>query len=145
MLGYRCLGLPVRRLFSNFASGWPALGLLLIRIVAGTALIIDGIMKIQAGAPVSAISIGILAIGDGAMLVAGLWTSFAGVLAVVVSAVDIFFRHQNPCPGILLMAMGAGLALVGPGALSIDARTFGLKKIDLEKLDEPPLDDDRMQ
>ena len=128
----------MRRLFSNFASGWPAIGLLLIRIVAGTALIIDGVMKIHAGEPLLPMLLGVLAIGDGAMLVAGLWTPLAGLLAATVSAVDIVFRHQNPYPGILLAAMGAGLALVGPGALSIDAWIFGLRKIDLEKLDEPP-------
>ena len=134
---YGSLGLPVRRLFSNFASGWPALGLLLIRIVAGAVLIIDGVIKLHTGEPVLPMLLGVLAIGDGAMLVAGLWTPIAGFLAAAVSAVDILFRHQSPYPGILLAAMGVGLALVGPGALSIDAWIFGLKKIDLEKLDEP--------
>lgn len=95
-------------------------------------------MKIHAGEPLLPMLLGVLAIGDGAMLVAGLWTPLAGLLAATVSAVDIVFRHQNPYPGILLAAMGAGLALVGPGALSIDAWIFGLRKIDLEKLDEPP-------
>ena len=95
-------------------------------------------MKVQAGQPLLPMLLGILAIGDGAMLVAGLWTPLAGFLAAAISTVDILFRHQNPYPGILLVAMGVGLALVGPGALSIDAWIFGLKKIDLEKLDEPP-------
>lgn len=134
---YGSLGLPVRRLFSNFASGWPALGLLLIRIVAGAVLIIDGVMNTHAGQPVLPMFLGILAITDGAMLIGGLWTPLAGFLAAAVSTVDILFRHQSPCPGILLAAMGVGLALVGPGALSLDAWIFGLKKIDLENLDRP--------
>ncbi len=136
MLGYGCLGLPVRRLFSNFASGWPALGLLLIRIVAGAFLIVDGLVRLSANQPAMSLILSVLAIGDGAMLVAGLWTPLAGILAAAVSIIDIVFRHQNPGPSILLVAMGAGLALVGPGALSIDAWIFGLRKIDLEKLDE---------
>jgi putative oxidoreductase len=127
----------VRRLFSNFASGWPALGLLLIRVVAGTVLIINGVMQVHVGQPVLPMLLGILAIGDGALLLAGLWTPLAGVLAAVLSTVDIIFRHENLYPGILLVAMGAGLTLVGPGAISIDSRIFGLRKIDLEKLDEP--------
>jgi hypothetical protein len=47
-------------------------------------------------------------------------------------------HHENPYPAIFLAAMGAGLALVGPGAFSIDAWLFGLKKIDIEKLNGSP-------
>jgi putative oxidoreductase len=110
---------------------------LLIRVVAGTVLIINGVMQVHVGQPVLPMLLGILAIGDGALLLAGLWTPLAGVLAAVLSTVDIIFRHENLYPGILLVAMGAGLTLVGPGAISIDSRIFGLRKIDLEKLDEP--------
>ena len=128
----------MRRLFSNFAGGWPALGLFLIRIVAGTSLIIEGIISLRAGQPASPLILGVLALLDGAMLVAGLWTPFAGFLAIAVSAGEMLVRHENPHPGILLAAMGAGLALVGPGAFSIDAWLFGLKKIDIEKLNASP-------
>jgi hypothetical protein len=41
-------------------------------------------------------------------------------------------RDENPYPGILLAAMGAALALVGPGVLSMDAWLFGWKRIDIE-------------
>jgi hypothetical protein len=50
----------------------------------------------------------------------------------------LLFRHDNPYPGILLAAMGVGLALVGPGAVSFDAWIFGFKKIDIEKLNGSP-------
>ena len=124
----------MRRLFSNFASGWPALGLLLIRIVVGTSLIIDGAMKLHAGQSVLPVIFGALAVGDGAMLIVGLWTPLAGFLSLVVSAGLIISSHENPWLGILMSAMGAGLALVGPGAVSVDAWMFGLKRIDIEKL-----------
>ena len=129
------------RLFSNFASGWPALGLLLIRIAAGASLVIDGVIWLHVSHPVSPLICGVLALLDGAMLVAGLWTPLAGILAVAVSAGGMLVHQGNPSPGILLAAMGAGLALVGPGAFSIDAWIFGLKKIDIEKLDRPPVKD----
>lgn len=126
----------MRRLFSNFAGGWPGLGLLLLRIVAGIVLIIDGVTEVHPLQQTFLMLCGILAIGDGAILVAGLWTPLAGFLAAVVSVVDILLHLQNPRPGLLLLAMGAGLALVGPGAFSIDAWIFGLRKIDLGKLDD---------
>ena len=41
----------MRRLFSSFARGWPGIGLLLLRIVCGGFLVMDGISKCQAGQP----------------------------------------------------------------------------------------------
>ena len=138
MRGYHQLGLPVRRFFSNFAGGWPALGLLLIRVAAGVALIIDGKARISSGEPAFPLILGVLAIADGTILIAGLWTPLAGILAIALSATEILICHENQYPGILLAAMGAGVAFVGPGALSIDARLFGLKKIEIDKLEKPP-------
>ena len=128
----------MRRFFSNFAGGWPALGLLLIRIAAGVALIIDGKSRVFPGHAILPLALGVLAIADGSILIVGLWTPFAGILAIALSVSEILVYHENPCPGILLAAMGAGVAFVGPGALSIDARLFGLKKIDIDKLEKAP-------
>lgn len=128
----------MRHLFSNFASGRPALGLLLIRIVAGSSLIIDGIVRLHVGQPVVPLILCLLAVADGALLLAGLWTPLAGPLVVAIFAGGLLSHHDNLYPGILLAAMGAGLALVGPGAISMDAWIFGLKKIDIEKLNGSP-------
>jgi uncharacterized membrane protein YphA (DoxX/SURF4 family) len=122
----------VRRLFSTFARGWPGVGLLLIRIVAGISLIIDGIGKLHAAQAIEPAILGFLAIGDGALLVAGLWTPIAGSLVIAIVTWEILVRHDHAYPDILLAAIGAALALVGPGALSVDARLFGWKRIDLE-------------
>jgi putative oxidoreductase len=119
----------MRRLFSSFARGWPGIGLLLLRIVSGGFLIMDGVEKCRAGQPI----VGLFAIVDGALLVTGLWTPIAGPLVIVLSTWGILVQHQDPHPGILLAAIGAALALVGPGALSLDARLFGWKRIDLGK------------
>jgi putative oxidoreductase len=122
----------VRRLFSTFARGWPGVGLLLMRVVAGGYLIIDGVEKCQAGQTMEPVILGLLAIGDGALLAVGLWTPIAGPLVIALSTWGVLFQHDNSHPAILLAAIGASLALVGPGALSIDARLFGWKRIDLE-------------
>lgn len=128
----------MRRFFSNFAGGWPALGLLLIRLSAGAALILDGKPRVQSDIPLSALILGVLEMADGAVLIAGLWTPLAGLLSVALSTSEILIFHDTPCPAIFLASMGAGLAFVGPGAFSIDAWLFGLKRIDIDKLDEPP-------
>lgn len=121
----------MRRLFSTFARGWPGLGLLLIRVAAGVSLIIDGFENFHSGEPAAFVILRLLAIGDGALLIAGLWTPIAGSLVIGLAIFQTVLRHENPYPGILLAAMGAALALVGPGALSMDAWLFGWKRIDI--------------
>ena len=123
----------MRRLFSSFARGWPGVGVLLLRIVSGGFFIIDGVEKCRAGQPIESLIVVLFAIVDGALLVTGLWTPVAGSLVMALSAWGILAQHEDPHPGILLAAIGAALALIGPGALSLDARLFGWKRIDLEK------------
>jgi putative oxidoreductase len=123
----------MRRLFSSFARGWPGVGLFLLRIVSGGFLIVDGIEKCRAGLSVGSLMAGLFAMVDGTLLAAGLWTPIAGPLVIVLSTLGIFVQHEDPHPGILLAAIGLALALVGPGALSLDAWLFGWKRIDLEK------------
>ena len=128
----------MRRFISNFVGGRPALGLLLIRIAAGAALAIDGKVRVQFGEPPLPLTLGLLEVATGAVLIAGLWTPVAGVLSMALSVSEILVFHDTLCPAILLACMGAGLAFIGPGALSIDAWLFGLKRIDIDKLEGPP-------
>lgn len=104
-----------------------ALALLLICIVAGTFFTIDSTMKFHTGQPV--LILGLLLLGHCERLVAGFWTSVAGCLAIAVSAAEVLVRGMKVfVPAILLAAMGDGLALLGPGALSIDALIFGYRE-----------------
>jgi putative oxidoreductase len=128
----------VRRFISSFVGGRAAVGLLFIRIAAGAALMVDGKVRAQYGGAVLPFIIGLFELADGAVLIAGLWTPVAGVLSIALSASEILLFHDSFCPAILLASMGAGLALVGPGAISIDAGLFGLKRIDIDRLDGPP-------
>ncbi len=121
----------MRRLFSNFARGWPAVGLLLMRIAAGVSLVSEGIERFQAGEPATSLILHLLAIADGVLLMVGLWTPIAGSLVTGLAIWQAVLHHENSNPGILLASIGAALALVGPGALSMDAWLFGWKRIDI--------------
>jgi putative oxidoreductase len=123
----------MRRLFSSFARGWPGIGLLLLRIASGGFLITYGVEKCRAGQPMGSLIVGLFAVADGALLATGLWTPIAGPLVILISTWGILVQQEDAHAGILLAAIGAALALVGPGALSLDARLFGWKRIDLEK------------
>ena len=141
MREYHHLGLFVRRFISNFVGGRPALGLLFIRIAAGAALLIDGRARVHFGEPNWPLTFGLFEGAVGAVLAAGLWTTAAGVLSAALSVGEILIFHDTLCPAILLACMGAGLAMVGPGALSVDALLFGLRRIDIDRLEGPPHND----
>jgi putative oxidoreductase len=103
-----------------------------MRAVVGVSLVVNGIESFRTGESLGLITLNLLAIGDGPLLIAGLWTPVAGSLVVIFSIGHAFAQHESPCPAVLLATIGAGLALVGPGTWSLDAWLFGWKKIDLQ-------------
>jgi uncharacterized membrane protein YphA (DoxX/SURF4 family) len=121
----------LRRLFSTFACGWPGVGLLLIRTAVGVSLIASGIVRFRSGQAPQLTILDILTIADGVLVMMGLWTPVAGSLVVILAAWSIFAQHANLYSTVLSAVIGAGLALIGPGAWSLDARLFGWKRIDL--------------
>jgi putative oxidoreductase len=96
-------------------------GLLLLRLVAGSSAIARALTRLRVGPPIGAATLDGLAIAAEMLLVAGLWTPVSGsLLAALVG-------------DILLAAIGAALALLGPGAWSVDARPFGWRRIDVRE------------
>jgi putative oxidoreductase len=124
----------VQRLFSSFADGWPGFGLLLLRLLAGGVLVHSSIKTFLDAPWGTAIVLQVIAAGVGLLLLAGLWTPVAGAVLAILKvsvAVSRGFSHSGD-PWIPLMeaVFGAALAMIGPGAWSIDARLFGRKHID---------------
>ena len=128
----------LQRLFSTFASGWPGVGLLLLRLLAGVALMHFGIANLREAPPLAIVVLQIIGVAAGIFLLVGLWTPVAGTLAANVKvsiAILRFLSHSgDPWIAIIQAVLGAALAMVGPGAWSIDARLFGRKHIDFPEL-----------
>jgi putative oxidoreductase len=124
----------LQRLFSTFADGWPGIGLLLLRLLTAVALIHCGMASVPEAPPLPIVVPQIIGVGAGILLLVGLWTPVAGALAAIVNvwvAFSRFFSHTgDPWIAITQAVLGAILAMVGPGAWSIDARLFGRKRID---------------
>ena len=112
----------VQRLFSTFAGGPPGAGLLMQRLVIGAALLYC-VAATPIGASAAPQIVGALA---GLLLIAGLWTPVAGVVAACAEA-WIAFSSPHPLIPVAMAVLGVTLALIGPGEWSIDARLYGRK------------------
>jgi len=124
-----CDGVVVQRLFSTFANGLPGLGLLLQRLIAGGVLMRYAIVHLKAPAESAAILTQLTDLSAGLLLVLGLWTPIAGVMVALLQLWAFVSGASDPWIPVLLATLGATLALIGPGAWSIDARIFGRKQI----------------
>ena len=65
----------------------------------------------------------------GVLLCAGLWTPIAGGVLAALTFWSIYSADGDPWSRILLATIGAALAMLGPGAWSIDAHLFGRKRL----------------
>ena len=119
----------MRRLFSNFAHGPPGAGLLLMRIVAGSALIAQAVSPLL-GLPLGPTVLQAVTIGLGILLALGLWTPLVGTLVAIDSLWHVLVSG-HPWRWSMLATLGAALALIGPGAWSIDARLFGWRRVEV--------------
>ena len=122
----------MQRLFSTFASGWPGGGLLAQRLLLGITqfyCLFACLNATQVCGTVVPQSIGALA---GILLLAGLWTPVAGILVAIMGAWTVFLLPTSAAVPAVMAILGASLAMIGPGAWSLDAWLYGRKHI------EPP-------
>jgi uncharacterized membrane protein YphA (DoxX/SURF4 family) len=66
---------------------------------------------------------------DAALLVVGLWTPFAGVAVAAIDFGILSLAQGLSGSSVANSAVGLALAMLGPGAWSLDARLFGRKRI----------------
>ena len=122
------------RLFSTFSTGPPGLGLLLLRVIAGAALIVH-YAQLQKGASLETITSHVIAAVGGLFLLIGLWTPVTGAIVAITELWIGFSRSHDPWVSLLLAGLCAALALMGPGAWSVDARLYGWKRIEIRRPD----------
>jgi uncharacterized membrane protein YphA (DoxX/SURF4 family) len=106
-------------------------GLLLLRIAAGGSLIVGKLPATWAIPQSLGFEVRVTLVCVGVSLLLGLWTPITASIAAVTELL-ISSSHAAYSPThVLLAILGVSLALLGPGAWSIDARVFGRKRIDI--------------
>lgn len=119
----------MQRIFSTFADGWPGVGLLMQRLLVGAALLYLEFACLSA-TPVCTFvvrkSVGACA---GILLIVGLWTPIAGMVLAGVEAWIALSAADGAGVAIGLAVLGLTLAMIGPGAWSVDGRLFGRRHI----------------
>ena len=123
------------RLFSTFSSGPPGVGLLVLRLIAGATLIVHYV-QLHNGASLQAITSHAIAALGALLLLAGLWTPVTGAIVANTELWIVFSHGHDPWVSVMLAGLGAALALLGPGAWSVDARLYGWKRIEIRRPDK---------
>ena len=120
----------MRRLYSTFAGGWPGTGLLLMRLIGGSALVVRASSTLWSNTPTHTTITSAFLAGSGILLIPGLWTPIAGTLVALLALGQVLTRAGDLWAPLLLATIGAALAMLGPGFWSVDARLFGWKRIE---------------
>jgi putative oxidoreductase len=123
----------IRRSFSAFPDGWPGHGLLLLRVSVGSLLVYWGFADLAAHNLTSFADLA--AAVAGIFVISGLFTPIAGAAIVLVQALMAFspaFANEGERSiRLFLAAVSASVAMLGPGAWSMDARRFGRKVFEI--------------
>ena len=119
----------MQRLFSTFANGWPGVGLFLQRILTAILLVRFGIIELTGKSFSPAMIPQVIAALAGILLLVGLWTPVVGTLVALIELWIALMSGSDLWIPIGLATLGGTIAMIGPGAWSIDARLFGRKHI----------------
>ena len=131
-------GFPLQRLFSTFPGGKPGIGLLLLRVALGGMALTFGALFLSSRIEHAGVWViaSVLIIG-GVALVIGFLTPFAslGIGLCVLGMAFSWFQSTPLIPSgarlitLVIVITAVALALLGPGAFSMDGYLFGRREI----------------
>jgi uncharacterized membrane protein YphA (DoxX/SURF4 family) len=142
--------MQLHRLFPAFPAGLPGVGLLLLRAVVGATLVTQGLVCLLSAEHSTALLplIAALLLISGVFLLLGFLTPILSPLACIECLgtalswfpPQLWIFPESKVAIAQLIAVSAAIALLGPGAFSVDARLFGWKEIVIPPACRPPQD-----
>lgn len=123
----------MQRFFSAFPNAWPGAGLLILRLTLGGGLLVDALGGLH-GSALSQTIPSAAELLTGALIVVGLWTPIAAIIVCLLQLSIVLAADRTIELQLLRSAVALSLALLGPGAWSIDARLFGRRRVDIKHL-----------
>jgi hypothetical protein len=102
-----------------------------MRLVVGAVVLWHAGPRLWNEPPLHVIAVSAILILSAILLIVGLWTPIAGALVAVVAIVEVLATGEPPVGHLLAATIAGALTMLGPGRLSIDARLFGWRRIDL--------------
>jgi hypothetical protein len=126
----------LQRWYRTFPRGLPGIGLLVLRLATGAKLVIaaSSCMLDQQGLKLGVWMLCLFAIGIGTSFVLGFLTRLAAGVSVLAGAA-VYLYHPAWASSFLnllssdTVGVALAIALLGPGAISLDAYLFGRRKI----------------
>ncbi len=117
-----------------------------MRVAVGMIAAVQGTMYLAGAAALSAWIAGLLAIASGASLLLGFLTPIGAILTAFGCASMTMSWFPAPThnlielrlSAILLIVVAGAIVLLGPGALSVDARLFGRREIIIPRTSHRP-------
>ena len=94
-------------------------------------MIYDGIGALRGVLQRESIALQVIAATAGIFLLVGLWTPIAGALVALTELCIALGGTDHLRSMILLATIAIAIAILGPGAQSIDALLFGRKRLDI--------------
>jgi putative oxidoreductase len=104
------------------------MGLLVLRLAAGFSLLGVGGMASGLG-DFATLLLRYVSLAVAVPLLLGFGTPLAAVGQTVIQVGIMIFNRRCESSAVVATAVGVALAMLGPGAWSVDARMFGRKRI----------------
>lgn len=121
--------LNLQKLFSAFPGGWQGVGLLLLRVLIAVLVLAPTIAYVRAAETLAGWTIVVLLFASAACLLLGFVTPIAAALIGLTSLGLAFSTTPYSIQDLEILVLAIAIALLGPGAFSIDARMFGRREI----------------
>ena len=119
----------MQRLYSTFPGALPGTGLLILRMAAALSLTASGFLADDYWA--NAI-IWIIVASIGSCLIIGYCTPIAAAMQAASHLWALIYSDSLFGTRLVMISLGVGLMLLGPGAWSVDARLYGRRRVNLD-------------